>query len=283
VAGYAAHIAADEEGTIRRFATLARHAEQIINGHGGRIFNTAGDAFLAEFDSAVNGVRAALDILDACVSLAHEMRPERALALRIGIAFGDVVVADDGNLLGDAVNVAARLQALAAPGTLWISRDVQSLVRNKIALTMEDLGEQHLKNIAQPVHAYVVRPDDAALPLAASGTGATSGVAAPPRPSTTGTRWPALPSMPPHRPYWRQRDRRSDPSRQDRASRGVRCFRPTTSGTRASIACPCIRSPPHSLPASAASVRCTRISAALSHRGNRSGSRSASCRPRNPW
>jgi class 3 adenylate cyclase len=157
VAGYSALIATDEEQTIRRFTEASRIMHDMIESQSGRVFNTAGDAILAEFDSAVNAVRCAIDIQEA-LATGNSDFPDRALRLRIGIAIGDVVVAANGDLLGDGVNIAARLEALSQPGGVCISRDVQQLVQNKIALGFEDLGAQELKNIPQPVHAYRIQP-----------------------------------------------------------------------------------------------------------------------------
>ncbi len=162
VAGYSALISADEEGTVRRYAEISRLMHKLVSQQAGRVFNTAGDAILAEFDSAVNAVRCAIDVQEAVNALDGAEPGRGRLRLRIGIAIGDVIVADNGDLLGDGVNIAARLEGLAAPGGVCISRDVLNLVQSKIGLGFDDLGLQDLKNIAQPVHAYRVTPTGAA-------------------------------------------------------------------------------------------------------------------------
>ncbi len=159
VAGYSALITRDEETTIRRFGDASRLLHRFVSQQGGRVFNTAGDAMLAEFDSAVNAVRCAIDVQDAINSIAVVEPFENRLQLRIGIAIGDVVVTDNGDLLGDGVNIASRLESLAEPGGVCISNEVRHHVQNKIGLGFADLGPQDLKNIPEPVHAYRVLPN----------------------------------------------------------------------------------------------------------------------------
>jgi class 3 adenylate cyclase len=158
VAGYSKLIAFDEEDTIRRYADISRLVHKLVAQQAGRVFNTAGDAILAEFDSAVNAVRCALDVQEAVTARSRSVTPDRRLKLRIGIAIGDVIVADNGDLLGDGVNIAARLESLAVPGGVCISQDVLNLVQSKIGLGFDDLGPQELKNIPQLVHAFRVTP-----------------------------------------------------------------------------------------------------------------------------
>jgi len=154
VVGYSRLVAHDEDGTLRRLMDYRQIFEDFVGRGGGRIFNTAGDAVLAEFDSAVEAIRASMDIQEALKTRNAELPDERRMIFRIGISLGDVVQRD-GDLLGDGVNIAARLQALAAPGGICVSRSVQEQVVNKVAIVFQDIGEQSVKNIPRPVYAYV--------------------------------------------------------------------------------------------------------------------------------
>jgi adenylate cyclase len=156
VAGYSRLVAVNEEGTLRRFGDLAQQVEARVTALGGRVFNTAGDAILAEFDSAVMAVRAADEIQTAVATAERDVAEERAIALRIGIAVGDVVVRTDGDLLGDGVNIAARLQTIADPGGIVVADDIQRLVGDRLPLGFTALGPQQLKNLPRPVEAYRV-------------------------------------------------------------------------------------------------------------------------------
>jgi adenylate cyclase len=160
VAGYSRLIGADEEGTLNRLRSI--RAEQIdpkIAEHRGRLVKTTGDGLLVEFASVVDGLRCATewqhDMADRNAGLPHTSRIE----FRIGINMGDVVV-DNGDIFGDGVNVAARLEGLADPGGICVSARVQEEVAGKLDLTFDDLGEQTLKNIARPMRVY--RVSDAA-------------------------------------------------------------------------------------------------------------------------
>jgi|GEM_PF-1566872 len=164
VAGYSRLVAEDEEGTIRRMAAAARLFRGQVEHHDGRVFNTAGDAILAEFDSAVNAVRCAIDIQNEMRPVNAALPQEKRILFRIGVAIGDVLVADNGDLLGDGVNIAARLESLAEPGGVCISDNVQVLVDNKVELGFREIGEHQLKNIPRPVRAFkVMFPEDLAL------------------------------------------------------------------------------------------------------------------------
>jgi class 3 adenylate cyclase len=158
VAGYSRLVAAAEEETIRRLHQAADVFSRLVSKHHGRVFSTAGDAILADFDSAVDATRCAIDIQDVNNAANADMPADRRLLFRIGIAIGDVLVADDCGLLGDAVNIAARLEGLAEPGGICVSDDVRSHVANKIALNVVDLGEQNLKNIPRPIRAFKLVP-----------------------------------------------------------------------------------------------------------------------------
>lgn len=156
VVGYSRLIGADEERTI---AALQRHRTKIIDPmlgqHNGRIANTAGDSLLIEFQSAVDAVRWSIGMQKAIAAENHAVPEDRRIRYRIGINVGDVVSHDD-DLLGDGVNVAARLEALAEPGGICLSRSTRDQVRDRLDLDLHDLGEIEVKNIARPVRVFRV-------------------------------------------------------------------------------------------------------------------------------
>src|ERR1051325_10490685 len=157
VAGYSRLIGLDEEGTLARLKTLRREViDPEIASHRGRIVKTTGDGLLVEFPSVVDAVRCAVAVQRAMTENDTEAPADRRIAFRIGINVGDVVV-EDGDIFGDGVNVAARLEALAEPGGICISARVQEDIAGRLDLTVEDAGEQSLKNIARPVRMYRVR------------------------------------------------------------------------------------------------------------------------------
>jgi adenylate cyclase len=164
VAGYSRLVAADEEDTVRRFRRAAGEFGERVQKYRGRVFNTAGDAILAEFESAVDAIRCAIDIQGANNALNAAADPSRRLLFRIGIAIGDVVVSDNGDLLGDGVNIAARLEGIAEVGGICISEDVKTHVSNKISAGFVDLGAQTLKNIPRGIRAYRLGEADGSKP-----------------------------------------------------------------------------------------------------------------------
>src|SRR5262245_60175156 len=155
VAGYSKLVAEDEEETLRRLAAYRAVFDDFIARGSGRVFNTAGDAILAEFPSAVEAVRCAIDVQESLRTRNLAYPPSRQMSFRIGITIGDVVERD-GDLLGDGVNIAARLEGLAKPGGLCVSRTVYEQVANKMSVRFADIGEQEVKNIPAPVHAYTL-------------------------------------------------------------------------------------------------------------------------------
>src|SRR3984893_12971648 len=161
VAGYSRLMEADEEGTHER---LGAHFEQLINpniaGHRGRVVKTTGDGILAEFASVVDAVRCAGEIQRGMLDRDAQMPEERRIRFRFGINLGDVI-AEGEDIFGDGVNVAARLEALAEPGGVCVSRVVRDQVRDKLDYPFEDLGEQQVKNIARPVRVYRIRDTSA--------------------------------------------------------------------------------------------------------------------------
>jgi class 3 adenylate cyclase len=155
IAGYSRLVAEDEEETLRRLASYRQVTDDFIARYGGRIFNTAGDAVLAEFPSAVEAVRCAIDIQESLRTRNMAYPASRHMSFRIGITIGDVVERD-GDLLGDGVNIAARLEGLAEVGGICISRAVHEQVANKLSVQFADIGAQEVKNIPNPVHAFMV-------------------------------------------------------------------------------------------------------------------------------
>lgn len=156
VAGYSRLMGNDEEGTL---AALTAHRTELIEpciaGHQGRLVKTTGDGLLVEFASVVDAVRCAVAFQEGMRQRNADTAEDRRIAFRIGVNLGDVMVQDD-DVFGDGVNVAARLEGLAAPGDIYISGDVYRQVEGKVDLGFEDLGAQRVKNIEKPVHAYRV-------------------------------------------------------------------------------------------------------------------------------
>jgi adenylate cyclase len=154
VAGYSRLVGADEEGTIER---LRAHRRELIDGkiaeHQGRIVKTTGDGLLAEFASPVKAVRCAIEVQQGMADRNADVREELRIKFRIGINLGDVIVEGDGDIYGDGVNVAARLEGIAEPGTVYVSRAVRDFVHEP-EIVLEDLGERALKNIAGPVRVF---------------------------------------------------------------------------------------------------------------------------------
>lgn len=155
VAGYSRLVSEDEEDTLARLADAREVFDAFVARSHGRIFNTAGDAVMCEFESAVEAVRCAIDIQESLRTRNLPHPPNKRLLFRIGITIGDVVERGT-DLLGDGVNIAARLEGLAEPGGICISRSVHEAVANKISVPFRDIGEKSVKNIPHPVHAFVV-------------------------------------------------------------------------------------------------------------------------------
>jgi adenylate cyclase len=155
VAGFSRLMGEDETGTHQALGELRRAVDPLITAHGGRIVGTAGDSVLADFSSVVDALNCAVEMQRASRAINDPIPPERRLELRIGVNLGDVIV-DGGDIFGDGVNIAARLEALAQPGTVCISQTVFDQVRNKLDLDYRPLGAHRVKNIAEPVRAYAV-------------------------------------------------------------------------------------------------------------------------------
>jgi adenylate cyclase len=155
VVGFSRLMGEDEARTHLALGHLRRAIDPLIAALGGRIVGTAGDSLLADFPSVVDALNCALDMQSAALAINGALPPERRLELRIGVNLGDVII-DGDNIFGDGVNIAARLEALAAPGSVCISHTVYEQVRNKLNLDYHPLGSHRLKNIAEPVRAYSV-------------------------------------------------------------------------------------------------------------------------------
>ena len=156
VAGYSRLMGADEEGTLERLKALRRELlDPKIAEHHGRIVKTTGDGLLVEFASVVDAVRCAVEMQQAMAKRNTGIDADNHIELRIGINLGDVIV-DEDDIYGDGVNVAARLEALAQPGGICISRMVREQIRDKLPYPFEDMGEQRVKNIARPLRVYAM-------------------------------------------------------------------------------------------------------------------------------
>ena len=159
VAGYSRLMGADEEGT---HAALIAHRRELIDPkiseYGGRIANTAGDSVLAEFPSVVEALRCAIDVQRGIAERNSSIPKDRRIELRIGLNLGDVIE-QDGDLLGEGINVAARLESLADPGGICLSRAARDQVRDLMEIALEDLGEIEVKNIVRPVRVFRYSPD----------------------------------------------------------------------------------------------------------------------------
>jgi class 3 adenylate cyclase len=167
VAGYSRMMGANEEATVQTLRGHRAVFDALLKQHRGRIFNTAGDAILAEFPSAVDAVRCATEIQTALQTRNEHLPPELKMQFRMGINLGDVVV-QDGDLLGDGVNVASRIQTVAEPGGVCISGSVYDQIQNKLSLQFRPLGDQQFKNIGQPIRTFTITHGEAgALPVAA--------------------------------------------------------------------------------------------------------------------
>jgi adenylate cyclase len=157
VAGYSRLMGADEEGTHERLKAHRREfVDPKIKEHQGRIVKTTGDGMLVEFASVVDAMRCAAEVQRGMIDREPEATDERQIRFRIGINLGDVI-AEGGDIFGDGVNVAARLEALAEPGGICVSRMVRDQIRDKLSYPLEDMGEQSVKNIARPVRVYALR------------------------------------------------------------------------------------------------------------------------------
>src|SRR5215510_22765 len=160
IAGYSRLMNSDEEGTLHN---LKVHRKELVDPkiteHRGRIVKTTGDGILLEFVSVVDAVRCAVDIQRGMVERNVDVPADRRIQFRIGINVGDIII-DGGDIFGDGVNVAARLETLADPGGIMVSSVVHDQVRDKLSFGFEDMGEQIVKNISRPVNVHRVHLAD---------------------------------------------------------------------------------------------------------------------------
>ena len=151
----------DEVGTLGRLKELRRDLiDPMIAAHSGRIVKLIGDGALVEFASAVDAVRCATEIQRAMAERNADIPEDRRIEFRIGINVGDIII-DEGDIYGDGVNIAGRVETFASPGAICFSENACQQIKGKLALEVSDMGEQQLKNIAQPVRVFSVRLDGA--------------------------------------------------------------------------------------------------------------------------
>ena len=164
VVGYSKLAGIDEDRTLARLRALRSDLiDPIIAVHNGRVVKRTGDGAIVEFRSVVDAVRCAIEVQNGMVERNAGLPPERRIQFRIGIHLGDVVEETDGDLMGDGVNIAARLQGIAAPGTICLSEQAYWQVKSRLDLAVSDLGSTQLKNIAEPVHVYSLEVGKTAL------------------------------------------------------------------------------------------------------------------------
>ena len=176
VVGFSRLMGEDEEGTLAALKALQRELiDPKVKEHCGRLVKTTGDGALVEFASVVDAVRCAVAVQRDLAERNTDIPAERRIEFRIGINLGDIII-HEGDIYGDGVNVAARLEALAEPGGICVSRVVRDQVRDKLGFSFEDLGEQQVKNIARPVRVY-------RMAIGGTAAAAPSAPAVPDRPS----------------------------------------------------------------------------------------------------
>ena len=155
VVGFSRLTGADEDRTLARLRALRSDLiDPTIAVHKGRVVKRTGDGAIVEFRSVVDAVRCAIEIQNSMIERNTGLPPERRIEFRIGIHLGDVVEESDGDLMGDGVNIAARLEGVAQPGAICLSEDAYRQVKSRLDLAISDLGETKLKNIAEPIHVY---------------------------------------------------------------------------------------------------------------------------------
>jgi adenylate cyclase len=155
VVGYSRLTGADEDRTLARLRALRSDLiDPVIVVHHGRVVKRTGDGALVEFRSVVDAVRCAIEVQDGMVERNAGLPPDRRIDFRIGIHLGDVVEESDGDLMGDGVNIAARLEGIAKPGAICLSEDAYRQVKARLSLAVKDLGTTQLKNIPDPIRVY---------------------------------------------------------------------------------------------------------------------------------
>src|SRR5271155_5099494 len=162
IVGYSRLAGADEDHTLARLRALRSDLiDPTVAVHNGRVVKRTGHGNLIEFRSVVDAVRCAIEVQSGMVERNAGVPPERRIEFRVGIHLGDVVEESDGDLMGDGVNIAARLERIAEPGGICLSEDAYRQVRDRLKETFVDLGEKALKNIARPVRIYAVKTESA--------------------------------------------------------------------------------------------------------------------------
>src|ERR1700681_524851 len=157
VVGFSRMTGADEDRTLARLRALRSDLiDPAISVHHGKVVKRTGDGILIEFRSVVDAVRCAIEVQNGMVERNAGLPPERRIEFRVGIHLGDVVEESDGDLMGDGVNIAARLEGIAKPGTIYLSEQAYWQVKARLDLAINDLGKQSLKNIAEPVRVYSI-------------------------------------------------------------------------------------------------------------------------------
>ncbi|MBV9287727.1 MAG: guanylate cyclase, partial [Hyphomicrobiales bacterium] len=195
VVGYSRLAGADEERTLARLRTLRSDLiDPIISVHHGRIVKRTGDGSIIEFRSVVDAVRCAVEVQSGMVERNTGLPPERRIEFRIGIHLGDVVEESDGDLMGDGVNIAARLEAIAKPGAVCLSEQAYWQVKGRLEMAVSDLGQTQLKNIAEPIRVYSLEVGQPAQakPAAAVAAAKAGSAASPPQARGWLSKWPAL-------------------------------------------------------------------------------------------
>jgi adenylate cyclase len=193
VVGYSRLAGADEDRTLARLRGLRSDLiDPAIAAHHGRIVKRTGDGSIIEFRSVVDAVRLAIEVQSGMVERNAGLPPERRIEFRVGVHLGDIVEESDGDLMGDGVNIASRLEGIAAPGAICLSEDAYRQVKGRLDLAVTDLGPTQLKNIADPIRVYSLevgqpaRAKPATVAATKSESAATS-----PKPRAF-LRWPAL-------------------------------------------------------------------------------------------
>ena len=155
IVGYSRLAGTDEDRTLSRLRGLRSDLiDPAIDAHHGRIVKRTGDGSLIEFRSVVDAVRCAIEVQNGMIERNAGLPPERRIEFRVGIHLGDVVEESDGDLMGDGVNIAARLEGIAEPGAICLSEDAYRQVKGRLDLAVTDLGPTQLKNIAEPIRVY---------------------------------------------------------------------------------------------------------------------------------
>ena len=185
VVGYSRLAGVDEDRTLARLRGLRSDLfDPAIAAHRGRIVKRTGDGSIIEFRSVVDAVRCAIEVQNGLIERNAGLPPERRIEFRVGIHVGDVVEESDGDLMGDGVNIAARLEGVAKPGAICLSEDAYRQVKSRLDLKVSDLGQTQLKNIAEPIRVYSLEVGQSAEPkltLSPTRAGAAKALAPKPR------------------------------------------------------------------------------------------------------